>query len=104
MTSPSNLCRPCWSATDVCHRLARVCVWERATTMSIMRAAIALLVLVFASEARAADDAMTCNDLLARSREDIAACTRIISSKRAKGRELAEAYYGRGMKYRLEKR
>src|SRR5215471_12313319 len=49
-----------------------------------------------------ADDTMACKSVLARSPEDIAACTRIISIGNANGRILAQAYYGRGQKYRLK--
>jgi tetratricopeptide (TPR) repeat protein len=70
--------------------------------MMIRRACGGAAFLVAAVASVMADDTTTCKSVLARSPEAIAACTRIIASGNAKGRSLAQAYYGRGQKYRLK--
>jgi len=68
---------------------------------TVCRPAWAGFAFIVASLPGLADDTTTCKSVLARSPEDIRACTRIISNGNARGRNLAEAYYGRGQKYRL---
>jgi tetratricopeptide (TPR) repeat protein len=65
----------------------------------------AALMVVFSLVAPAtASDLDLCRDVNNTSSSGIAACTRIISAGTAKGRDLADAYYERGVKHRLNKR
>jgi hypothetical protein len=60
-------------------------------------AALITACTLFAPAVAAETDPETCNDYNIRSEVRIAACTRIISAGETTGKDLASAYYNRGM-------